>query len=376
MILSILLYLFVFAGSAIIVQCGYKYKSYTIQIIGISLPIILGGLRYNVGLDYFSYLNAYADVVNPQVIGYRYLATPELDYSFYVISHVSDFLFSSPIAMYLIYCTVTTFAFYRALQIMKPKNVGVPLFFFYSIFFLNSFNLVRQGAAISIGCLAITHYSNGNKLKAIIYLLIAVAFHSSAILLVIYIFAERLLKNRYITKNRDFKSMLVMTCIISTGIAIAGSLSVSISSFIYSATGRIGDFDSMFSMGVVFKYIICLACLWLAAYAWKDFNNSQKQLCLFVAIGAVVYSLGLVHNESARLGMYLITLTPILFASINDKFKPHQYKLKLFTSSSLILLGIAYIVAVHLESGNGVRYDYMDVMTSNEYRQQIKDLDI
>lgn len=370
---SILLYFFVFAISALIIQYGYKHKSKGIQVIGLLLPIFLGGLRYGVGLDYFSYLDAFADVVNPQTVDYRYVGTPNLEYSFYLISHISNFIFSSPVAVYFVYSAITVSVFYCALSLMQPKNVGIALFFFYSIFFLNSFNIMRQGAAISIGCLALAHYANGSKFKAFLYILIAMAFHISALIIVSYIVIERLFEKKNIMKEK-FGGVFLRTFIVSGGIATVGWVSPSVREFVYSVTGRIGELSSTFSMGVVFKYALCLASLYLVIYAWKNFSGSQKRFSLLVALGAIIYALGMIHNEAARLGIYLVALTPILFAIAYDNLKLYRIRNRFLINGGLIILCMSYIVAVHVESGNGVQYDYQDVIMSEEYPQRVREL--
>jgi hypothetical protein len=374
-VLSTCFYFFVFITSAIVVQHGYRRKSKLIQLVGLLLPIMLGGLRYDVGLDYSSYLSAFADIANPQVVDYRYAATPELEHTFYVISHISNVFFASPIAMYSIYCAITVFAFYAALSLMKPKNVAVALFFFYSIFYLNSFNIMRQGAAISLGCLAQVHYIKGNKGKAFLYLLLATAFHISALLLVVFILIERIFAKRRMVKEK-FVGIFITTCIVSIGIGAVGVLIPSVRDFVYEITGRIGELDATLSMGVVFKYMLSLMCLYLVVYAWKHFDKSQKQLSLLVASGAIIYALGLVHNEAARLGIYLIALTPILFAVAYDNLKLYTIKARLLINGGLIFLSTLYIAAVHVESGKGVQYDYQSVIMSEQYREQTKALGI
>ena len=353
---------------------GYKKKSNTIQVLGLLLPIAFGGLRYNVGLDYNSYLNAYADFINPQVVD-RYSGTSGLEYTFRIITHLSYFLFSSPIVMYIIYCAVTVIAFYWALTMMKPKKIEVALFFFYSIFFLNSFNIMRQGAAISIGCLALMHYLKGNRLKSLIYFLAAIALHTSALLLVLYVVLDRILRRKY-TMKKKFTGIFVITGIISTGITLAGLKISAVGAFIYSITGRIGEFNPGLSMGVAFKYLICMACLYFVIYSWTSFNTTQKRLALLVAFGLIVYSLGLVYNQAARFGIYLIALTPILFATTYDNLVLRSSKVKLIMNSSLVFLCTVYIVAVHIGGGDGVQYEYHSVISSIQYQKQIRELGI
>lgn len=374
---SIALYIAVFGVSAIIVQYGYKHKSRFIQLLGLLLPIIFAALRYNVGLDYMSYLNAYADIINP-LSTYRYEATPDLEPTFYIITWLSDFLFSSPIALYFVYAAITVFAFYQALRVMQPKRVGVALFFFYCIFFTNSFNIMRQGAAISIGTLAIVHFINDNKRKAVAYTLIASLFHISALLIFGYMLTAHFMQKHYVKKRniKKFFRVFMKVMAVSLAIAIAGLTISAVANFIYNATGRTGTFGNNLSLGVVFKYILTAMCLYIAVLAWRRLTSPQKYLALFVSLGLTVYALGIIHNEAARVGAYLIVLSPILFAVSYDNLRIKTIRSRLVFGGGIALLMIPYIISVHLASGEGVQYDYRSVISSEEYSQQVKNLGI
>lgn len=373
---SILLYLGVFATSATLVQFGYRRKSKSIQAIGLSFPIILAGLRYDVGLDYMSYFNAYADIVNPQATN-RYEGTPGLEYTFQLIAHLSHLLFSSPVLLFFTYAAITVLAFYAALRMMRPKNVGYALFFFFTIFFLNSFNIMRQGAAISIGALALTHYINDNKRRAVLYIIIAALFHISALLLVLYVLIERILEKKFIIRRKikRFTRLFARYLLLSIAVITAGLSIASVGTFIYESTGRIGTWGNQVSAGVIFKYLLTVACLYLAMYAWKNFRGEDKRLTLFTMIGMVVYSLGIVHNEAARLGMYLIVLTPILLAVLHDRLGVPHLKGMVFVSLGVPMLCVLYLVSVHLSEGEGVRYQYQSIM-SGDYTQTLKKVSI
>lgn len=372
---SILLYLVAFGSSAALVGYGYKKKNIVLQIIGLLIPILLCGLRFNVGIDYPSYLDAYADITNPQVVD-RYGGTTKLEPTFYLISYLSYFIFSNPIAIFVTYSAVTVFAFYKSLTLMKPKYISIALFFFYSIFFLNSFNIMRQGAAISLGCLAISYYINGQKMKATLYFLIAFAFHSSAIALIIFLISERFIKKKFKMKNKKFTPIFSITVILSLLIATLGLKIAAVGSFIYSVTGRIGVYNPGISAGILFKYLICLACIYLVIYTWKYFNEKQKELSIFVSLGLVVYSLGLVYNEAGRFGTYLIALTPILYAITFDHINLGAIRIKVLLNLGIVLLCAYYVISVNLVTDGSVRYMYQAAPSSDAFKNKLNDLEI
>lgn len=371
---SIFLYIGVFAASAFVVQYGYKRKSKVLQALGLFLPITLAGLRYNVGLDYQPYLDAYADITNP-LVTLRYDATPGLEVTFKAIAHVSHFLFSSPVPLFFVYATITVLAFYAALRIMRPKNVGYALFFFYSIFFLNSFNIMRQGAAMSIGALALVHYTKGGKRKALMYIILAMLFHVSALLIVLFIAIEYLIERYVLVRKKleRFTRLFAKTFFISVALVAIGLSVPSFGNFIYEATGRIGDYDAKMSLGVVFKYLVVVISVYLSVYAWPKLSQGQKRLVLFTSVGMVVYAVGLIHNEAARLGMYLIVLTPVLTAVIYDKIDVSHFKSKVFLTVGLSLLCSLYILSVHT-TGDGVKYHYDSVIGLRDYTQVEKEM--
>lgn len=338
------------------------------------MPIVFGGIRYDVGLDYMSYFNAYADVVNP-LTTYRYNGTPDLEITFRIIAHISDFLTSGPVLLFLVYCAITVAAFYAALRLVRPKNVGYAMFLFYAIFFLNSFNIMRQGAAMSIGILAISNYVVGNKRKALLLILVAALFHVSALLLLVYIFVEYFMKRHYLIRRKIarftrlfLKAFALSLIIIATGLSIAA-----VGDYVYNITGRIGTFDATVSSGVVFKYMLTVAVLFTAIYSWKNFNFTQKRLVLFLVLGMIVYSLGIIHNEAARIGMYVLVTTPILAALVYDYSATRHAKTRFFLKTGVTGLAILYIVAVHIGGGEGVKYEYQNIFEA-EYNQKIREV--
>lgn len=374
-LISILVYLAVFGVSALVVQYGYRHKSRGLQIVGLFIPVVIAGLRFDVGVDYMSYLNAYADVVNPRDT-LRYEGTPGLETTFRIVAHASHALAVSPVPLFMFYAAVTVFAFYAALKIMKPKNIGYSLFFFYSIFFLNSFNIMRQGAAISIGALALMEYTKGDKKKSFLLIILATLFHVSALLIFVYIFLESLLERYVLARKKiaNFRRLFIKAFLIAVLIAVLGISVVAIAEFIYNATGRIGTFGSAISVGVIFKFMMTATCLYIVSYVWASFDSARKRLALFVLIGMLVYSVGIIHNESARIGMYLITLVPILAAIALDSLKSNYFKSRIFMSVGLVFLGILYIISVHFGGGDGVKYHYQSIITSTEYTQIIKEV--
>lgn len=371
-IFSIFTYLAVFSLSAFLISYGYRNKKIVPQILGLALPILMAAIRYKVGLDFSSYLQAYADVAEPEQT-YRYGGTPGLEPSFHIIAWVSYYVFSSPIFMFFVYAFVTITAFYKTMLLAKIKHIGIGFFLFLSIYFLNSFTIMRQGAAISIGCLAIVYFSRGHKLRAVLMGIVATIFHISGALALLYMLAVWLLE--FTSKTVAwFKldRLLIPAASIAGLLVLAGLFSSDFSYFIYNITGRIGAYGGVVSLGFIFKYMLLMLSVFVLYRKWGELDSFGRRMILFGVIGLIVYSLGFLHNESARIGAYLATLVPLYFCMIHDKMDVrHAVKIR----SLGLLFGITYLVAVHF-GNSGVTYEYRSIFNSVEYSNELRSLGV
>ncbi len=139
-----------------------------------SLFFILS-LRFDVGWDYMSYIDAYSD-------GER-----EFEILSSIVLHVSRYL-GSVNYLFLLFAAATIFP----LMYLFYKERKITLIIAYiciPFFFIESFSVIRQAAAISFCFLAYKQYLDRNKNFFFIFL-IAVGFHYSAIIffLVILVF--------------------------------------------------------------------------------------------------------------------------------------------------------------------------------------------
>lgn len=369
-ILSILTYLLVFLASALIVQYGYKRNAIAIQLIGLAPVTILSAIRYDVGLDYIPYLHAYADIINnsPDPL---YSGTPNLEPTFKFIASVANIAFGSPVGLFGIYGAVTVLFAFLAIKKMSFNRVDLPLFAFYSILFLNSFNTMRQGAAISIGMLALVYFASNKKTQAMIWSIVAVLFHSSAILLFVFMGIGWCLQKKKVwrkTRNR-FKSIYRVSISLIAMLVVANLTIDGFSEWVYNSTGRIGDFTGLLSLGVILKTFLMVYCLCYLQRSWNNLNGQQKMLSFMFAAGTVVYSLGLIHNESARLGMYIFALFPIMFMiaheNINIKYPAQRLGMRVIITIACAM----YVISVNFGTEK-VRYVYQTVFSPG-YSEQI-----
>lgn len=162
----------------------------TIELFGITVTSILLAARTGVGADLATYQrhyeiikSGYLPLVEFPEMGYRLFehSLAELGVSFYI------FLFLISFFNVHTYC--------KFIKFQGLKNPTLALFIYLGLFelFIYSLSAIRQSIAISFVLLAIIAYSETKKKISVFFLLLATAFHWTAIVMLpaIFIFGEK-----------------------------------------------------------------------------------------------------------------------------------------------------------------------------------------
>lgn len=168
---------------------GDKYKSFYLNMlysISFILVVFLFGVRVNFGIDHPEYVSLY---FNQKALwlepGYAYINKILLKYHF-------------PYQVLFIVISALQFGlFFQACNELKI-SIFWGFFFFYIAYIFSYVNIARQAIAISISFLAIAYYVNNKKKLFLLYWIIALGFHKSAIIIpLILIFTYFLTKLKF-----------------------------------------------------------------------------------------------------------------------------------------------------------------------------------
>lgn len=168
----------------------------TLYCILITLPIIiLQGLRYAVGTDYFSYLSLYKGFGQENALFLRWYQTEPLFVLFcriiYKISNGNDAAFFLADAILINFLLFLTLDYYK-----DQINLPIMYFFYYMLCLPYFLNTERQGLAVIITWYA-TKYIHENKIiKFLICVLIAALFHNTAIIALVF-YSIKLFQGKY-----------------------------------------------------------------------------------------------------------------------------------------------------------------------------------
>lgn len=171
----------------------YKHNPRKNYIIGVLLPIIffslIIGLRYGVGVDYFSYRDAYL-----------YQGDRDLEPGFNLICSVLNYVGLPPFSLFILCAFLQLFIFTR-LTIKYPSIYSWSIYFYFTTLYLFfTINGLRQAIAFSCLVWAISYLFERNFLKYVVIIVLASTIHKSVLIfLPFYFFIHYdILKNRLV----------------------------------------------------------------------------------------------------------------------------------------------------------------------------------
>lgn len=217
----------------------------------------------------------------------------------------------------------------------NSKNKCLSIMIYFTFFYFNTFNIMRQWVAGAIFLLAYRYIGDRKMIKYILICLFASLFHKSAILLILL---YPLLNIEKVT----FKRLLI---IIISGLIILANLGFIEQNIIYS-----GDIDLFSDYSRYANYekglsnyvypIICfvnfLMLLWISKisnYDLKEKNNSIEFLYLLLAL---LFSL--ISIKSFAFARFSIYFLPIIMLTIPKAINLFRKKDKLVVSMIICLL--------------------------------------
>lgn len=184
----------------IFVMLGYFYDSLAYEtvnndrtkliVIVVFIFSLLYGFRFEVGVDWFNYINVY----ERQIVDIYAFDTLEVGYK---LLNVISYYVDQGIVTVIFLSTVLFISF----TLFSLKNIGLNPFYFFAIvapyhFVMSGLNYTRQGVALSIFLYAISCLINQDKKRFLFFIVLAGLFHTSVLIFSPLFFIEN--KKRYL----------------------------------------------------------------------------------------------------------------------------------------------------------------------------------
>lgn len=284
-----------------------KKRRYIAYIILTIITSLVAGFRDITGTDsamykYMFITNDYHLNINGQIgravsieKGYIFISSLARK-----IMPYSMFLFC--ISFVTIYLLILCIDRYR-----NDINVYIAALVLYTTIYLTSFNIMRQGLAISIGLFGFFEYLSNKKIKALIFIILATLFHTSAIVLL------PLFGIKKITNNRRSKIYMIIILITFLILVRERTFLGYLAKFITSSDYYAGYFirDAATGSGLL-RYLIRVSPILIIAllylFNFKG-NNDFKSIIFLMILGYILSGIGSeTDTQVGRIGLYFQTL--------------------------------------------------------------------
>jgi len=199
---SIIIYLMTIIISVYSFYIVEKSQSKVKRIIGIffaiGIPVFTAGVRYSIGTDYFSYINAFERIR----MGYSVRWT-DLEHGYVLLNlFLGQLGLGSQSIMFATSLLMMCFTSKALFNKQKEISVWFGALTFFLLFYQSTFNGIRMMIAVSIFLYNIIDIENQKLIKYLFFSALAASFHITAIVTIplYWIFNSRIIKKSLLSK--------------------------------------------------------------------------------------------------------------------------------------------------------------------------------
>lgn len=336
--MSFVLYIFSFSLSVLFINLSRRLKQGALffRFLGLTIPILLGSIRAYVGTDYRTYSRLYDIWKN-------------VSFSQYVSENgFGDFLYfflnkiSSSISMVMFFSSfLMVVVFYLAINKLDfLSNKSMAFFLYLMFFYLQMFNIVRQGIALSFVFLAIVYLLEKKISKFIVFILIAGLFHSSAFLMVLSIFFTKLNWN-----GRKAETSIVILVMTILALSYTNLINVVTSIPVFSRFAHyeqtsvaISDNESFFVHLLIFIFIIVFGKQFI-------YEKNGFFFILLIIFGSIFSLTGFFNPFVKRFAIYFQIFEIIVLSQLSEIRQNKEEKILM--NYIEFLIGIIFFIGVY-----------------------------
>ena len=173
-----------------------KNAAVCLKSIVFLLLFIPSALRYGIGTDYENYVNIFYDILNN--VDVRTEAGWVL---------LNKFCISFNLDVQWVFILSTFFTIYYMFKTPK-KDFFIVIVLFFCLFYLDSYNMTRQGLTMAICWYAYLCFINGKKKKCYLYVIISSLFHTSGLIILLCFF----IIDKFKILNKKIVNVLLICC--------------------------------------------------------------------------------------------------------------------------------------------------------------------
>lgn len=330
-----------------------KRKSNLIATIVMSILFTyISSIRVNYGSDYYSYYISYNSG------GYDYINFSQLNFQnlqlgFPVLAQLAKNISNSPYSIFFVVSTIV-FPGYFIWAYRKSNDVYLSLLIFLMLgFFDINNNILKQAISMIVMLWAYEWKLEGRKILSLIFFLISVLFHYSAIVIYFIIILSRKL---YVNKKR-FNFIMIFTLIPLT-------MYDYVLPFVFKYVSFLGKYENYLdskTSSVPFILTSLLYLMLLTYFYFKLLNVKKLEKNDIYRLNVIALSLPFVILSFRYIGLLRLSLFAVyqLIILVPKYLSLFNIKKKTINLNFVILI-IFFIITI-ISSGNNRYYDYSTI---------------
>ncbi len=315
-----------------------KYRTPLATALSLVIPIAIASLRYDVGTDYYNYVNLFNQQV--QIPFSRFLENYQFgqEIGFYLLIKMSNIITGDVKFLFAFMSTMTVLFLYLGLRKMPIKHYALVYLMFLFTLFPNSLNIVRQAAAVSIFFYAFHFIVERKLIRYSLLILLASTLHVSALALLPLYLINRIIRpvgDRFSRAHiRVGIIALAISLAVPLALKVAGNLAVFSRYDLYqSFTGSGGNY----TFGL--KIVIAFLCILFIRHL-KVKSEIKMYLLFFTILEILLLSLGFTSSFTKRIALYFSPFSLLLLSSIPEAFEERSAKLASY--GMILMYGVMF----------------------------------
>lgn len=347
---SLIFYIIMFTISTLFIYFSEKNKDTKVKkicvCIGLLIPILISALRWNVGSDFMVYVNKFN--------WYNGNIGDSFEFLYFIIINISKLLGNVQF-MFSIYSILTVVFVYKALKYNKEKYpIALTFFIYIFLYFIQSFNIMRQLLAVAIIFYAYRYLYERNIKKFIFFNILACLSHTTAIFFfpVYFMFFKNKEKNRKIRFKQILYFILIIVVVLNFDKVI-------------NQLTNMNAFErySLYSEKVASKNRTAILKVMLLIYffifrkKYVKYDDRNNTYILLFIIGTILEFLGYNSPYIKRIAMYFSISEIYLLGCMPKLFKNNNTRI--FIVFGIILYVLAFFILSYyiLRQANVIPYN-------------------
>ena len=334
-----------------------------IVFLALLLPIMLAGMRaIGIGTDTKVYVNLLYDAAinssniieyfNYEVFSvYQYLPVSDWEPGYCLLVYITTKLFSSYQAVLFVTQALINICVYKGLRYFKDS---IPVWFgmltFYFLFYNTSYNAMRQWIAMAILFWGFIFIVEKKKVKFIITLMVAMMFHTSAIIGgIVFLLYEYSIMNsksqvRILFRGKELEQDVYKVLIVAL-VGIIVLLAIPVVANILSMFGpAFVRYVYVYLRGSIefmpMQIIRRIPLFFVVICYWKKLRMKTETatfLVIMMVMDIVISQLGSITNQSGRIGGYFSAYYVLLYPYLLSVQKKNKFLV------GMLLEGILFV---------------------------------